>query len=230
MDTVGDLLDLDHPDEATALERGRRRYEYHRFRTTAYKAGNYLRYNGVGTHATVAILDDAAPEAVFGILGTGLLGGTLDVAPDQPVEDAVLLGPTAELDEYEVAGGCKRIGYGTKPEDPTWAYFEREVWSENPFFPKSEIDGETTLVEDWSQRAMLQGAQSVAANLSPDDVVAVRGSLADPAVLVGGVLAPLVTGATMLLPDDDQTGTVAIGDPDAPEERVLSVDETAMHD
>jgi hypothetical protein len=231
MDTVGDLLELDHPDEATALEHGRRRYEYHRFRATAYKTANYLRYNGVGPHATVAILDDLAPEAVFGVLGTGLLGGTVDVAPAQSVDDAVLFGPTADLGDYEAAGGCKRVGYGTKPEDPTWAFFEREIWSENPFFPKSEIDGEVTLVDDWSQRAMLERAQEIATGLSPDEVVAVRGSLTDPATLVGGVLAPLVVGATILLPEDDQTGTVAVGDPDAPEERVLSVDdESAMHD
>lgn len=225
MDTVGDLLDLDHPDEELALEHGRRRYEYHRFRATAYKTANYLRYNGVGPHATVAILDDHAPEAVFGFLGAALLGGSVEFDPDHSVDASVLLGPTAELDEYDVAGGCKRIGYGSEPDAPSWAYFEREIWSENPFFPPTDVDGDVALFGDVSQRTALEWARAVAADLSPTDVVAVRGSLAETATLVGGVLAPLVVGATILLPEDGQAGTVAAGTADAPEERVLAVDE-----
>ena len=221
MNTVGDLLDLPHPDDDLALRHGRRRYEYHRFRATAFKTGNYLRYNGVGPHATVAILTDAAPETVFGVLGAGLLGGRVRFAPDGAVEDAVLFGPTDEVDDYDVEGGCKRIAYGREPDDPTWAYFEREIWSENPFFPETDVDGDTAFVGDWSQEAALQAARDVATDLSSDDVVAVRGSLEEPSTLVAGVLAPLVAGATILLPDDDQTGTMAVGTADPPENRVL---------
>lgn len=223
MDTVGDLLDLPHPDDAIALEHGRRSYEYHRFRATAFKTGNYLRYNGVGPHATVSILNDPAPESVFGFLGTGLLGGTVRFGPGQVVEDAILYGPTTELDAYETAGGCKRIGYGEPPEDPSWAYFEREIWSENPFFPPTEVDGNDRLLGEWSQADALGAARAASADLSPDDVVAIRGSMTDPSTVIAGLLAPLVVGATVLLPTGDQEGTVAVGDTDAPEARVLSV-------
>lgn len=222
MDTVVDLLDLPHPDDDLALQMGRRRYEYHRFRATAYKTANYLRYNGVGPHATVAILDVPAPETLFGVLGTALLGGSVRIAPDRAVDDAVLFGPTEDLDEYDPAGGCKRIAFGAEPTDPTWAFFEREIWSENPFFPKTEVDGETNFVEGWSQREALQTAESIAAELDGDDVIAIRGSFTDPAVLIAGVLAPLIGGGSILLPNSDQTGTIAVGATDVPEERTLT--------
>ena len=222
MDTVVDLLDLPHPDDDLALQMGRRRYEYHRFRATAYKTANYLRYNGVGPHATVAILDEPAPETLFGVLGTALLGGSVRIAPDRTVEERVLFGPTGKLDEYVTAGGCKRIAFGAEPTDPTWAFFEREIWSENPFFPTTEVDGETDFVAGWSQRDALQAAGSIADELGEDDVIAIRGSFTDPAVQIAGVLAPLIAGASILLPDSDQTGTVAVGATGVPEERTLS--------
>ncbi|MFW6003217.1 MAG: hypothetical protein ACOCPT_02225 [Halanaeroarchaeum sp.] len=221
MDTVGDLLDLPHTDEAPALRSGRRTYEYHRFRATAYKTGNYLRYNGVGEQATVTVLDDPAPETIFGFLGTALLGGRVRFDPEADVTDTVLFGPTDELDAYDVVGGCKRIGYGAKPTDPSWAFFEREIWSENPFFPPTDVEGDATLVGEWTQSVALRVARDVAAALSPDDVVAIRGPFTDPSTLIGGVLAPLVVGATILLPVDDQEGTVVVGTEEAPEDRVL---------
>lgn len=222
MDTVVDLLDLPHPDDDLALQMGRRRYEYHRFRATAYKTANYLRYNGVGPHATVAILDERAPETLFGVLGAGLLGGSVRIAPDRTVEDAVLFGPTEKLDAYDPAGGCKRIAFGAEPAEPTWAFFEREIWSENPFFPSTDIDGETAFFEGWSHRDALTAAESVADELTTDDVVAIRGSFTDPSVLIAGVVAPLIAGATILLPDSGQTGTVAVGATDSPEGRTVS--------
>lgn len=221
MNTVEDLLDLPHPDDDLALRTGRRRYEYARFRATAYKTANYLRYNGVGGGRTVAIVDDPAPEAVFGFLGAALLGGRARFAPDQPVEAAVLLGPTEDLDEYDVAGGCKRIGYGSEPDDPSVAFFERDIWSENPFFPKMDVNGSAVLTDEWTQSAALGAAEKVAETLSTDDVVTIRGPLSDPAISVAGILGPLVAGAAILFPTADQTGTVAVGADDVPEERVL---------
>lgn len=223
MNTVGDLLDVPHPDEDLAMQRGRRRYQYHQFRATAYKTANYLRYNGVGDHATVAIVDDPDPKAVFGFLGTALLGGRVRFDPDGPVDTAVLLGPTGELANYDVAGGCKRIGYGDEPTDPTWAYFEREIWSENPFFPEMDVDGAASLTDEWTQADALRAARDAADDLTPDDVVAVRGPLSDPTVQIAGIFAPLVAGASILFPTADQQGTVVVGSEDGPEERVLDV-------
>lgn len=226
MDTVVDLLDLPHPDDDLALQMGRHRYEYHRFRATAYKTANYLRYNGVGPHATAAILDEQAPETLFGVLGTALLGGSVRIAPDRTVEDTVLFGPTEQLDDYDPAGGCKRIAFGAEPTDPTWAFFEREIWSENPFFPKTDVEGGTDFVEEWSQRTALQAAESVANELGEDEVIAIRGSFTDPSVLIGGVLAPLIAGTPILLPDSNQTGTISVGAMDSPEERILTPPDT----
>jgi len=217
MDTVGDLLELSHPDDAPALRAGTREYDYRRFRATAYKTGNYLRHCGVGAGATVAIRDVPDPESVFGFLGAALLGATVRFAPEPAVESTVLFAPTETLDEYDVNPGCTRIGYGSEPADPSWAYFEREVWSENPFFPETSVDPESTLVTDWTQSAAIDAARDVAAALTTEDVVAVRGSRTSPETVIGGLLAPLVAGATVLFPDADQTGTVAVGATDAPE-------------
>ena len=56
-----------------------------------------------------------------------------------------------------------------------------------------------------------------------DDEMAVRASLARPETVVAGVVAPLLAGATVLLPDDETVGSVAVADSDAPEERVVAV-------
>ncbi|MFB6134445.1 MAG: hypothetical protein ABEJ55_05610 [Halanaeroarchaeum sp.] len=223
MDTVVDLLDLPHPDDALALQRGRREYEYRRFRATAYKTGNYLRQCAVREGATVSLHDLPEPETVFGLLGAGLLGGRARFDPDGSVAADVLLGPTAALSDDDPEPGRKRIGFGEKPEDPTVAYFEREVWSENPFFPPSAVEGDARFLDGLTQGEALGLARTVSADLSPDDVVAVRGSFADPSTVIGGVLAPLVVGATVLLPADDQEGTVAVGGTNPPESALLEV-------
>ncbi|WP_132057511.1 hypothetical protein [Halorussus amylolyticus] len=58
-------------------------------------------------------------------------------------------------------------------------------------------------------------------NLEPGDEVAVRASLADPGTVVAGVLAPLLAGAAMLLPDEGATGDFAVAVGDAPEKTVV---------
>ncbi|MFB6093489.1 MAG: hypothetical protein ABEJ77_00920 [Halanaeroarchaeum sp.] len=229
MDTVVELLELPHPDEAPALESGRRSYEYARFRATAYKTANYLRYNGVGDHATVAIVPERTPETAFGVLGAALLGGTVEMDPPDEVDATVLIGPTDDLDAYETTPGCKRIGYGNPPEDPSWAYFEREVWSENPFFPQVDVDGATPLLDGVTQGSALTRAREIGADLRPADDVAVRESLANPDAIVAGLLAPLVVGATVLFPSEGQTGSVAVG-ADGPEERTVPATPTGVED
>ncbi|MFB6124535.1 MAG: AMP-binding protein [Halanaeroarchaeum sp.] len=222
METVGDVLDAGHPADDPALVTPRREYDYRRFRATADKTGNYLRHCGVGRGATVAVLDTPIPEAIFGFLGAGLLGGTVAFAPEGRVDAKVLLGPTGDLDDYAVEPGCKRIAVGEAPDDPSWAYFEREVWSENPFFPESPADPDGDLLPDWTQREAIAAAETLASDLSPADRVAIRGSLADPGTVVAGVLAPLVAGAAVVLPGADLEGTVAVGG-DGPEARTLSL-------
>ncbi|MFB6082181.1 MAG: hypothetical protein ABEJ67_05100 [Halanaeroarchaeum sp.] len=218
MDTVGDILDLAHPDGATALHTPTREYDYHRFRATTFKVGNYLRHCGVGDHAIVAVLDVPAPETVFGFLGTALLGGAVAFDPVTTVDATVLLGPTTDLAAYDVEPGCKRVGFDEEPSDPSWAYFEREVWSENPFFPESPADQDDALLPGLTQREVVDRAEETAAALTADDEVAVRGPFADPGTVVDGVLAPLVAGASIVFPDDDLVGTVAVGG-DGPEGR-----------
>jgi hypothetical protein len=63
------------------------------------------------------------------------------------------------------------------------------------------------------------------AELTDEDLVALRSSLTEPGAVVAGVLAPLSVGATVLLPQTDLTGTVAVTDGDAPEPRVLGLPE-----
>lgn len=233
METVGDLLATEGPADAPTLRAGDRAYDRGRFRETVYKTGNYLRQCGVHEGTSVAIVDGPYPEAVVALLGTALHGAQARFVPDPgaaapaPIEDAVLLGPTDALDAFDVAPGGDRIAVDDPPSDPTWAYFPREIWSENGFFPDVPIDPTRPLLEGWPQREAIDAAESTAEALDAVDVVAIRGPLTDPRVAIGGILAPLGAGATILVPVDDEAGTVAVvgeGDPDVPEGRLLAVD------
>jgi hypothetical protein len=265
MDALGDLVARERRSEASALvaPRENRRYDYHRFCTTAWKTGNFWRRRGVhardegartgssdersesdGVHegATVAVADDAEPEAVFSLFGAALLGAKTRFGlpdPSAVVEPnaRVVVAPSDDIGDYEVPPGSQRVGYGGPPDDPAIAHFERDVWSENPSFPETPIDPEAGALvvagadhRDGGSRGvralyhpqLREAAQEVADDwgLEPGDEVAVRASLADPGTVVAGVVAPLIAGAAVLFPDEDSVGDFAVVDGDAPESAV----------
>jgi hypothetical protein len=238
MDALGDLVARSRRSEESALvaPRENRTYDYHRFCTTAWKTGNFWRRRGVHADATVVVADDPEPEAVFAFFGAALLGaktrfGLPDPADAQNLDARIAVAPADEIGDYEVPPGTQRVGYGGPPDDPAVAHFERDVWSENPSFPETPIDPETVALVagegEFSHADLLSAAREVADDwdLEPGDEVAVRAPLADPGTVVAGIVAPLLAGAAILLPDGDSIGDFAVvsesSEEDVPESEVV---------
>jgi hypothetical protein len=120
------------------------------------------------------------------------------------------------------------VGYGGEPADPSVAYFERDVWSENPTIPPDRpAPDDPLLAADgavYGHGDLLDAATSVVEThgMGPDTEVVVRARLSRPGVLVAGVLAPLVAGAVSVVPDGETVGDVAVGD--GPEPVVVDPD------
>ncbi|GGL31822.1 hypothetical protein GCM10009037_14340 [Halarchaeum grantii] len=234
METVYELL-ADLPDEA-ALRAPPASLSSRDVRATAYKVGNYLRSRGVHEGSRVGVADDADPKVVLAFLGSALLAAPVTFAPPGRFDGRAVVVPTASLDGFDLGPGGQRVGYGAKPADPADGHFEGGVWSENPAFPPVRYGGDVPALaggtgagddEDGpSQRALLDAAADVAAGLDADDALAVRASFTRPGTVVG-VLGALRAGATVLLPDAEATGTVALadGDGDAPEAGVYRPEE-----
>ncbi|MFC7226197.1 hypothetical protein N0B31_02180 [Salinirubellus salinus] len=233
MDVLGDLVVRDRRSDDSALRAADtgREYDYRRFCTTTWKAGNYLRLLGVRTDARVAVADDPTPEAVLSAYGAALLGGVVRFGPahDTELDARVLVTPTAELDDYTVGPSTKRVGYGTEPEDPDVGYFERDVWSENPTEPPDRVEPDGGLLDadrTYSHAEVLDAARRVAArwDLEPGDEVAVRASFTHPGTVTAGLVAPILAGAAILLPGDAGEGDYAVGDGGPERERVDPAD------
>ncbi|GGN17791.1 acyl-CoA synthetase family protein [Halarchaeum nitratireducens] len=223
METVYELL-ADLPASAT-LRAPPASLPAREVRATSYKVGNYLRSRGVHRGSAVGVADDPDPKAVFAFLGSTLLAAPVTFDPPRSFDGRAVIAPTPTLDTYDLGPGGQRVGYGERPENPADGHFEGGVWSENPAFPPVSFDGDAPALRDAdgpSQEALLSRAADAAATLDESDVVAVRAPFARDATVVG-VLGALRAGATVLLPDDGETGDVALvaDDASAPEDRVL---------
>jgi hypothetical protein len=236
MHVLGDLVARERRSDRPALRTaGGRRYSYHDFCTTSYKAGNFLRYLGVRAGDTVAVEPDPLPEPVLTFFGAVQLGATTRFDPrvsrrpdadgDPPRATVV---PVDRESEFSLPPGHKLAVYGGSPESPQVAHWEQEVWSENPAFPPTEVDpASPALVSgagESSHEILLSVARRVVAEtgLGEHDEVAVRGSLSEMGVVAGGLIAPLLAGATVVFPADDEVCDVAVGP--GPEEIVVDPD------
>ncbi|WP_435097984.1 hypothetical protein [Halarchaeum sp. P4] len=225
METVYELL-ADLPAEAT-LRAPPASVPARDVRVTAYKVGNYLRSRGVHRGSAVGVADESDPKTVLAFLGSALLAAPVTFDPPRAFDGRAVVAPTATLEEFDLGPGGQRVGYGAEPDDPADGHFEGGVWSENPAFPPVSYDGDVAALtgtgdaDGPSQRALLDAAAD-AADLDTDDTLAVRASFTHAGTLVG-VLGALRAGATVLLPDEGTTGTVALaaGDTDAPEDAVF---------
>lgn len=236
MHVLGDIVARERRTDRPALRTaGGRRYSYHDFCTTSYKAGNFLRYLGVRAGDTVAVEPDPLPEPVLTFFGAVQLGAATRFDPrvsrrpdgaGTPPRATVV--PVDRESEFSLPPGHKLAVYGGSPESPQVAHWEQEVWSENPAFPPTEVDpASPALVDDEgaaSHETLLSVARRVVAEtgLGDADEVAVRGSLSDAGVVTAGVIAPLLAGATVVFPADDEVCDVAVGD--GPEEMVVDPD------
>lgn len=240
MTTLGHLVARDRLATPAVLDAPGdppRNYDYRRFATTVWKTGNFLRHLGVREGSTVAVADgpvarnpssEATPESVFAFLGAALLGAKTRFDPPSDPDCRALVAPTETIQEYGLPPGGQRVAYGPRPDDPLVTHFETGMWSENPTFPDVDAVDEDTPALETSGRtyahATLVGAAEWVCDeydIDAESVVAVRAPLADAGTVVAGLLAPLSVGATILLPDDERAGDVAVDGADAPEGRVI---------
>ncbi|GAB3416590.1 hypothetical protein GCM10027435_14170 [Haloparvum alkalitolerans] len=237
MHVVGDLLARDRRSDAPALVTpdGRER-SYHELITNAYKAGNVLRYLGLGAGRTLAAAPVPALPPVLAFLGAAQLGAAtrFDPAAGADAGDRVLLVPATEEAAYDPAPGTQLAVFGGDPTAPETTDWEESVWSENPAFPPSDLDPETPLLlsagaagrdragrdgtaADGTERDAVSHGGGLAAaaevteryGLDADSRVVLRAPLSDPAAVVAGLLAPLSVGGTAVLADPAETGAEA---------------------
>jgi hypothetical protein len=229
MDVLGDLIARDRRSDAPALRHAPsgRAYDYRRFCTTAWKVGNFLRNEGVRGGMSVAVAADPVPEAVLTLYGAGSLGA--GVAFGAGAADAkALVAPADAVEEMAAGPSTRRIAYGDEPADPSVAYFERDVWSENPTQPPDRVaPGDPLLRTDdgtITHGAALAAARAVveARGLGAGSVVVVRAPLAHPGTVVAGLVAPVLAGGVVLLAGDDADATadLAVTTGDGHEPRV----------
>ena len=82
MDAVGDLLARDRRSDRPALVIGDRERSYHELITNAYKAGNVLRFHGVGEGRGVAPAPVPDLPPVLAFLGAAQLGAATRFDPE----------------------------------------------------------------------------------------------------------------------------------------------------
>ncbi|WP_135362873.1 acetyl-CoA synthetase [Halosimplex halophilum] len=226
MDVIGDLVARDRRSDDLAVRTDSRAgsYSYEKCCTNAWKTGNILRHYGVRGGATVAVDpgDSLTPPPLLALLGAGLLGATTRFDPGESPSAKALVVPAARADAYDPDPGTKTFVYGDVPDDPEFAHFEAEMWSENPTAPPDRVDPADTALaagdREFTHERLLSASEGIVDEygLAADDEVAVRAPLADPGTVVAGVLAPVAAGATVLV-DRESTGTVAVASGDAAE-------------
>lgn len=230
METLRDIVARERRGDAVALGAPAvdRQYDYRRLCTIAWKVGNFLRHLGVRRGHAVGITHERAPTPVLSLIGTGLVGALARFDPPRNATLQAMVVPTTRLDEYELTPRTKLVAYGADPGDPSVAYFERDVWSENPTMPPGRVEPDDGLIaagkRTYAHADVLAAAEEVAERwaLAPGDRVAVRAPLTGPGTLTAGVIAPLVAGAAVLFPNTDAVGDIAVSTGAAPEPRRIA--------
>ncbi|WP_121744698.1 hypothetical protein [Natronorubrum halophilum] len=214
--TVDELLTRERRDDRTALvDATGREFDHHWLCTTAWQSGNFLRHSGVRKDVTVGIVG-GGPLAVLAFFGTTLLEGTTRFEPPTDLADEddfrALVAPVPDLESglYDLPRGAQRVGYGAKPDEPDIHHFDAGVWTENPAFPPLDVDPATAMLTDGERTVTHAAALEAAAGvideygLEAGDRVVVRDSLADPRVVVAGILAPLLAAGVIVLGGDEE--------------------------
>lgn len=212
-ETLGDAVARERRTSGPAL-RARasgRTYSYHDFVTTSYKAGNVLRHLGVRPGDDVHISSEHVPEPVLSFYGAAQLGGVTRF--DAEIGDApprAVVAPAVREAEFDLPPGHHLAVYGDPPTDPSVTHWETEVWSENPAVHPVGVDADDPLFaagdRTYAHGEVLAAATAVVddAGIDPGTEVLLRGPLTDPAVVVAGLVAPILAGATVVLPDSTE--------------------------
>ncbi|WP_152040900.1 AMP-binding protein [Salinigranum salinum] len=245
MDVLGDLVARDRRSGRPAFtDAGTdRSISYRDFCTTAYKAGNVLRYLGVREEATVGVVGPIGPQPLWAFYGAAQLGAvtwfTGDTAVDEDLlesEPRVVVLPVSHEESVDPGPSTKVAVYGGAPARPTTLHWEKELWSENPAVHPTDVDSAdpflSTGEETYTHGEALESARAVVerVGLDADTRVVVRGSLSDPRVVVAGLVAPILAGGTVVAPmDGPPAGDVAVVDAgNAPENRVCRADDVLL--
>ncbi|WP_273835274.1 hypothetical protein [Halococcus sp. PRR34] len=234
MDTLRGLLARDRRSDHPALRAPNgsdHSYDYHRLLTNTWKTGNFLSHLGVRRGRTVGIAG-RQPAAVLTVLGTASLGGIVRFDPPTSIDARAVVAPAERIDDFELPPGGTRVAYDDPPDDPGTAHFERDVWSENPTLAPAEVAADDPVLaadgSSVSHAELLDTAERVVerTGLTAGDDVVVRASLTIPGTVAAGIVAPLLTGATVVFPAAGTVGDVAIATESAPEGTI--VDPTAI--
>jgi hypothetical protein len=235
MDVVGDLVARERRSDRPALRVAPRdrQYSYRDFCTTSWKAGNVLRYLGVHGGDRVDVAPVSRPQVLFTFFGSALLGAV--TCFDALGEGGVVVVPEAREAAFDLPPGSDLVVFDGEPSDPSVTHWEGTVWSENPAFPPTPVAPDATAIRTadaaFTHRELLDAAERVVVDAELDESrsVAVRAPLSDPRTAVAGVLAPLVTGGNVVLPEADACADVAVTDRDsAPEPEAFSLDRVRL--
>ncbi|WP_299333835.1 AMP-binding protein [Haloplanus sp.] len=230
MSTLADPIARDKRSDRPALrivDRDRT-HTYRDFCTTAWKAGHALRHLGVHEGSRVAVTPDPAPQVVWTLFGAASLGAllTFDVTADA----RVVVVPADR--EAEADDGRSVVAYGGAPTAATTTHWEKVVWSENPAMPPTTPSSSDPVLDadarSYTHGDLYNGAEAIVddAFLDAETSVALRAPLADPRAVVAGVIAPLLAGGTVVVPDgaEEPVADVAVGDGPVPEQRQVGLD------
>jgi len=181
-----------------------REMSYQDFITTAYKSGNVLRYLGLGDDSTLAVEPAVRPESLLAFFGAAQLGARVTFDPHASAR--VRLVSVENEKEYLDHDG-RLVVFGGPPEATATTHWEKAVWSENPAFPPTEVDPETTVLidgdEQYSHRQLLGMAEQIVEKLDikQESRLAIRTPVAQTETLAG-VAAALLAGSTAVFVED----------------------------
>ncbi|MFW5948841.1 MAG: hypothetical protein ACOCSD_04515 [Halolamina sp.] len=175
MDTVGELLGRERRSDRPALVIGDRERSYHELITNAYRAGNVLRYHGVGEGRTVAVapVPDLPPVLTF--LGAAMLGAATRFAPVAGIDagDRLVLVQAAEQAEYDPAPGTKLAVFdGVDGRRPSADRTQSDDGDENRRFSsanqtQSDDDADAAETIDWAESVWSENPAFPPTDLDP---------------------------------------------------------------
>lgn len=174
--------------------------------------------DGERSPRTVAVAPDPAPEPILTLLGAAAIGAVVRFGADATRARALLVHVDDE-GRCDPPPGTRLAVYGGEPSRPGTAHWEAEVWSENPAVPPAGVEPDDPALATGAGRrythADLLSAARTAADrlgLGPGDAAALRAPLSDPRAVAAGVLAPLLVGGVVVLPDGgERRADVAVG-------------------
>ncbi|MXR51392.1 hypothetical protein GRX03_07220 [Halovenus sp. WSH3] len=223
METLKDLVAECRDASGTVIETPTRTapYTYDDFVPNAWKSGNLLGHYGVHPGAPVTVVagpKDAdasetgrrvdAADPLLAAIGATLVGATVELEPQEPVDSRALVLPAGWTERYDLTPQCTQIAYGGPPEEADVVHFEQEMWSENPIEPPERVAPDDSAVVDSDEEYSHADLLSVATDLleehglDAESTVVLDTPVVEPGAFVP-FLAALAAEATLELAQVD---------------------------